>query len=264
MHPIERLRAVARAAGAPADRVAREAAGSLAGFADDPAALVTACRRLVDRHPANATIWWLCARTLVSAQPADEPWRCLDELAADPTVGEMAHALPEGARVAVIGWPERLEAAFTPRGDVEVSVVDVRGDGPGFVRELERSGVAATDVPFTALAPTVASSDLLVVDLDAVGAGGSLAEPGSWAAAAVAASASVPVWGVAGAGRVLPARLWAGALSRLAAAAERPWAVERDPLPLALLDRVATPAGLGTVADALARTDAPDAPELVR
>ena len=93
MHPIERLRFVARATGAPPDDVVREAAASLAGFAGDPASLVTACRRLIDRHAANGPIWWLCARTLVAADPADEAWRCLDAYVADPTVTELAHAL---------------------------------------------------------------------------------------------------------------------------------------------------------------------------
>ncbi len=264
MHPIERLRAVARASGAPADRVAREAAGSLAGFSDDPVALVTACRRLVERHPTNATVWWLCARTLVSAQPADEPWRCLDRLASDPTLRELAHALPEGATIAVVGWPERLERAFTPRGDIEVSVIDVLGDGPGFVRELERSGVTAHDRPVTALAAAVAEADLLVLDMEALGPDWAIAGPGSWAAAAVAATSAVPVWGVAGLGRVLAARLWTALEGRVDAAADKAWSTEHDRMPLALVDRLATDRGLESVANGSARTDAPDAPELAR
>ena len=47
MHPIERLRYVARAAGEGPGLLAGEAAGALAAFADDPQGLVTACRRLV-------------------------------------------------------------------------------------------------------------------------------------------------------------------------------------------------------------------------
>ena len=53
MHPIERLRMVARAAGEGPALVAQEAAGALVAFGDDPAGLVTACRRLVDRQPTS-------------------------------------------------------------------------------------------------------------------------------------------------------------------------------------------------------------------
>ena len=83
MHPIERLRYVARASGAEPHALTQEVAGSLARFAGDPAALVTACRRMVDRHPAIGPIWWLCARVLTAGDPADEAWRALDDLHAD-------------------------------------------------------------------------------------------------------------------------------------------------------------------------------------
>ncbi|MCA9233988.1 MAG: hypothetical protein KDA44_00855, partial [Planctomycetales bacterium] len=128
MHPIERLRFVARATSAPDEDVVSEAAASLASFASDPTSLVTACRRLIDRHPANGPVWWVCARTLLAADPADEAWRCHAELDADPTLDELAHALPDGGRVAVVGWPERLGAPLSRRGDLEVRVVDVDGD----------------------------------------------------------------------------------------------------------------------------------------
>ena len=51
MHPIERLRYVARASGADQAMLVRETAGALAAFADDPAGLVTACRRIVVPPP---------------------------------------------------------------------------------------------------------------------------------------------------------------------------------------------------------------------
>ncbi|MEZ5177539.1 MAG: hypothetical protein R2746_04440 [Acidimicrobiales bacterium] len=46
--------------------------------------------------------------------------------------------------------PERLALALACRGDVE-RVVDVDGDGPGFVRALERIDVDAVDVPVAGL-----------------------------------------------------------------------------------------------------------------
>jgi hypothetical protein len=264
VHPIERLRFVARATGAPADDVVREAAASLAGFAGDSASLVTACRRLIDRHAANGPVWWLCARTLVATDPADEAWRCLDSYVADPTVGELAHALPEGARVVVVGWPERLAPALARRGDVEVRVVDVDGDGPGFVRALERVDVEAVDVPIAGLAAAVAHSDLVVLDLAAACSETALVASGSWAAAAVARAAGIEVWAVAGTGRLVPDGMWPALVGRLSGAATAPWDHDHDHLPLSLVDRLVGPVGPEPVAGGLRRVDTPDAAELRR
>jgi hypothetical protein len=264
VHPIERLRFVARATGAPADEVVKEAAASIATFSDDPASLVTACRRLIDRHAANASIWWLCARTLLAADPGDEAWRCLDDFTVDPTIGELAHALPDGARVAVVGWPDRLAEALAPRGDVHVLVIDVDGDGPGFVRCLERLDVDATDVGVNGLAGAVAAADLLVLEPSAIGPEVALAAPGSWPAAAVAHAAGVPVWAVAGAGRLVPAGLWPSLEARLGGAATPPWEGDHDRVPLALVDRLAGPVGPEPVDQGLRRLDTPDVAELRR
>ena len=264
MHPIERLRFVARATGAPPDEVVREAAASLAGFAADPVSLVTACRRLIDRHPANGAIWWLCARTLLAADPADEAWRCHSEFHADPTVDELAHQLPDGAAVAVVGWPDRLAGAFARRGDVQVRVVDVDGDGPGFVRMLERLDVEAVDVAGSGLAPAVADTDVVVLEASAIGPDVALVAPGGWAAAAVARAAEVPVWLVGGRGRPVPAGLWPALQARLGTATTAPWERGIDLLPLGLVDQVAGPAGLQTPADVVATVETPDAAELRR
>ena len=264
MHPIERLRFVARATDAPPDDVVREAAASLAGFADDPVSLVTACRRLIDRHPANGAIWWLCARTLLAADPADEAWRCHSDFHADPTIDELSHLLPSSASVAVVGWPDRLASAFGPRGDVAVRVVDVDGNGPGFARMLERLDVEAVDVSVAGLAPAVGGADLLLLEASAVGPTHALVEPGGWAAAAVARAAEVPVWLVGGRGRPVPASLWPALERRLGGAARAPWELGIDVLPLDLVDQVAGPSGLQTVAGALATVETPDAAELRR
>ncbi len=264
MHPIERLRYVARASGAPAEDIVAEAAASLAGFADDPASLVTACRRLLDRHPANGPLWWLCARVLAAPDPAEEAWRCLDEHQGDSTATELGHALPGDARVAVIGWPERLTSALARRGDLAVRVIDVEGNGPGLVRALDRFDVPAADVEVTGLAAAVADSDLLLIDAAAVGPEIVLAAPGSWAAAAVARSETVPVWVVAGVGRVLPPSAWPALVRRLGGATTPPWDHEHDRLPLALVDRLAGVAGPEPVPDGLRRSDVADVPELRR
>jgi len=263
MHPIERLRYVARASGAEPGLLLRETAGALAGFSSDPAALVTACRRMVDRHPASGLVWWLCCRVLNAGDPRHEAWRAVEDVEADATVGEMAHALPEGATVCVLGWPERVGSALTRRGDVEVLVIDTLDEGSGFVRALERVDVDAVDVALAGLGAAVASSDLVVLEALAVSPDHVLAVAGSLAAAAVAHHAGVPVWAVAGVGRLLPDRMWQALTSRLDRQGEV-WELDEDIVPLTLVDCLVGPAGPEPVAVGLRRTDCPIAPELLR
>jgi len=58
----------------------RETAGALASMGFDQAELVTACRRVVDRHLTVGPLWWLCARVLCSAEPRLEAWACADDV----------------------------------------------------------------------------------------------------------------------------------------------------------------------------------------
>src|SRR5436309_590767 len=81
MHPIERLRWVARAPEGDLSLVAAEAAEALAAFAGDPAGLVIASRRLIERRPAAGPLWWLASRVLCSLDPGFEAVAAAAELA---------------------------------------------------------------------------------------------------------------------------------------------------------------------------------------
>ena len=263
MHPIERLRMVARASGQDPGMVAREAAAALAGCADDPMALVTACRRLVDRQAAAGPVWWLAARVVAAADPEGEAWRAAEELYSDPTPGVLAAALPEDATLAVLGWPEQVTEALRRRGDPTVLVVDAQGDGSPLVRALERGGSDASLVPEAGIGAAVAASTLLLLDASALGSGGFLAVTGSHAAAAVAYTEQIPVWVVAGVGRILPDRLWRAA-ARVVTDAVEPWSSEWELVPLELATAVVGPEGVQSPTDALARAaGCPEAPELL-
>ncbi|MDQ4068811.1 MAG: hypothetical protein M3203_04965 [Actinomycetota bacterium] len=258
---MERLRMVARASGEDPGMLAREAAAALAGCAGDPRALVMACRRLVDRQPASGPLWWLAARVVASPDPETEAWRSAERLRSDPTPGVVAASLPDDPTVAVLGWPEQVTDALRRRGDARVLVVDSLGDGSPLVATLERAGSDAALVPESGIGAAVAASTLVLLDASAVGSGGFLAVAGSHAAAAVAYTEQIPVWVVAGAGRVLPERLW-GAMVTAVNAAGPLWDGDWDVVPLALATAVVGPYGPESPADALARVDCPDAPEL--
>ena len=251
---------VARASGDDPGLLAQEAAAALAGCAGDPRALVMACRRLVDRQ-ASGPLWWLAARVLSSADPENEVWRSARALQDDPTPAVVAAAVPDDATVTVLGWPEQVTEALRRRGDARVLVVDALGDGSALTAALVRAGSDASLVPEGGLGAAVAASTLVLLDASAVGPGGFLAVSGSRAAAAVAYTEQIPVWVVAGAGRVLPRRLWEAMAAAVTAAGE-PWQADWELVPIELATAVVGPDGPQAPGDALARADCPEAPEL--
>jgi hypothetical protein len=262
MHPIERLRYVARASGAPQRALVQETAAALASFGSDPQGLVTACRRIVWRQPSSGPLVWFAARVLTAGDASAEIWMAAGEMQADRTAAELANALPEDSTVTVLGWPDEIAEALPRRGDVEVLAIDTGGEASGFVDRLWRSDVDATDVPQIGLGAAVAASQLLVLESPAIGPTDFLAVSGSRAAAAVAHHAGVPVWLVGGVGRLLPERMFDGLRRRVEP--DDPWDGEDEFIPLDLVDRIVGPRGVEPVADALRRIDCPIAPELFK
>lgn len=262
VHPIERLRYVARASGVDQSLLVQETASALGAFRSDPAGMVTACRRIVSRHPTSGALWWLCGRVLTADDPMGEAWRAADEIDADATVIELAHALPDDATVCLLGWPEQVGDAIPRRGDLEALVVDVLGEGSGLVRRLVAAEVDAVDVATQGLGAAAAAADLVLLEASAVGPSGFMAVAGSRAAAAVARHEGTPVWLVAGVGRLLPRRVWEAAAGRVEVA-EEPWEADDELVPLDLVDRIVGPSGPERPADALRRTDCPVAAELL-
>jgi hypothetical protein len=262
VHPIERLRYVARAGAVDPTDLAAEAARALAAFEDDPVGLVSAARRLVARHPTAGPLWWTCNRVLVAAEPMAEARRAAAELADDPTPDALAAALPDGARVLVVGWPATVLPALARRGDVEVLAVD-DGTGTDVGRVLARVDVDVLDVPTEGLGAAAAVADVVLIEAEAAGPDGALCAPGSLAAAAVARAASRSTWLVAGRGRVLPGPTFAAVLEA-GGDPDEPWEAGTDLVPTSLLERVVGPDGPAPPDEALARPGCPLAPELLK
>jgi hypothetical protein len=264
MHPIERLRYVARASGADPSLVAREAASALAEMAiDEPAGLVPACRRLIGRHVTSGPMWWLSARMLGTDDPEGAARECISALDRDPTGRLLADELPEDTTALIVGWPDTTASALRRRGDVEVLVVDAGGEGSVLARRLEEGGTDATAVADLGIAAAAVVSGLVIVEAHAAGPSGLLATAGSHAAAAVAVAAGIPVWAVTPVGTVLPERLWDTLLSRIDAGGLEPWERETELVPAALLSQVVGPGGIGEVETALRSSDAPPVAELL-
>ncbi len=262
MHPIERLRYVARASGAPQRALVQETATALSSFGSDPQALVTACRRVVWRQPTSGPLVWFCARVLTAGDASSEIWEAAGQIQADPTAGRLAHALPDDATITILGWPDEIAEALPRRGDVQVLAVDTHGEATGLVSQLWRVDVDADDVPQSGLGAAVASSSLVLLEAAAVGPDHFLAVSGSRAAASVARAAGIPVWLVAGVGRLLPGRMWDGLRARVEP--DDPWDADDEFVPLDLVDRIVGPDGPEPPDEALRRTDCPVAPELFK
>ncbi len=263
MHPIERLRYVARSSGAPHDVLVEETARALATFHDDPSGLVTACRRIVARQLASGPLWWLCSRMLTAADPLEEARLAIEEITTDPTPRALAEAFAEGITVLTFGWQAQVLEAFGRRGDLEVLVVDAAGDADDVLRHLRARDVTAVEVPVAGAAAAVVAADVVVSEVSMLSPTGLLAPTGTHAAAAVAAHAGVPFWAVAGVGRLVPERLWEAMVDRFDSHGE-PWDRDDEVVPLDLVTHVVGPNGLETIPDALRRTDCPVAPELFK
>jgi hypothetical protein len=263
VHPIERLRYVARANGVSPALAVRESAAAMRSFAHDPHALVTACRRMIDRQPGIAPLWWLGARLLTAPDAAVEIRNVLAELADDPTVREIEFALPADAAVVVIGWPDLVGEALLRRGDLQVFVVDAHHEGGGFAARLVQADVACEDVPVEGLAQAVACADLVVLEATAASPDECLAVSGSFAAAAAAYVLGKPVWLALGPGRLLPTNLYRALVAR-AGYEHEPWRHDDEPVPIELLTSIVGAQGVVDARAALRDVTCPVAPELLK
>jgi hypothetical protein len=293
MHPIERLRWVARSPEGDASLVAAEAADALAGFADDPAGLVIASRRLIERRPALAPLWWLASRVLCSLEPAFEAMDAAADLERDRTPVALAGDLP-GGTIAIVGWPDQASAALRMRGRMGGAEAPVRR-----VSRSQRDGLAATGNSSDSVLVVPSGDDawrcvdwlqshavdarllragevaaagrrcvLALLEATAVGPDSFLAAAGSAALAAAAREARRPVWLVAGVGRVLPGALYDALVRRVGDDPRGlhqppPMQTEFEVVPLDAVDDVAGPAG-PVPRSQLTRPSVPVAAELLR
>jgi hypothetical protein len=165
---------------------------------------VVACKRIIRRHPLCGPLWWLGSRVLTSVDPVAELRAVEADMENDRTAIELAAALPDGATVCVLGWPDLIGEAIDRRGDVRVLAIDVADLGSSFSRQLQRRGVDADEVDAADLSAAVRDADFVLVEVLIAAGSEALAERLSYAAAAAAYCAEIPVWAVAGVGRCVP------------------------------------------------------------
>ena len=213
MHPIEHLRYVARARGADPVSLVRETAAALSGLGHEPAGIVLAARRIVQRHPTCGPLWWLCSHVLGALDPFVAMRDCEDEIKNDSTIKSLRDAVPQDAVVCVVGWPTTVLNALATRSDVKLFVVESNGDGDAAVERLVSMDVDATLVQFEELARAISSCDVLIVEALAAGPTEVLCSSGSHALAALGYVMQKPLWLVAACGTRLPAPLWSAMIA---------------------------------------------------
>jgi hypothetical protein len=234
VHPIERLRAVARARDVEQTLLASEAASVLGSLAFDPMGLLTSCRRLIDRHPAAGALWWTCARLLAADDARAEARTITLELDDDPARIDLSLELPEGAAVTVV-------ADAAGGSDLVYDLAGMRDDLHVVEAEAAEGGGELDDNPGGG-APRI-----LLVETGAAGPDGFLAASGTGRAVAVAREAGAAVWLVVAVGRRLPGPLFDAVVTRLGG-------TTGEVVPLRAVDRIIEPR----------RVPCPCPPELLR
>lgn len=251
--PAERLRALARRGGG--DDLAAEATAALAGYADDPASLVVACRRLLAHHADHAPLLWACSRLLTATEPAGEARRIIERLRDDATGRHLAAALPlldDHSGVVALGWDAAIDEATAERVDLPVVAVRARGADP-VTRLRHRRSDRTIRVIDTWEQPPYPAGVLLV---PAVVIGPDRAVVAAGFDEVHAALAPAASWLIGGEGRCLPTVL-AGRIERTLDPNETASvAIDR-------FTRAIGPGGAAEPAVVASRTDCPVAPELL-
>jgi hypothetical protein len=217
VHPIERLRHVARAGDVDPVLLAQEAAEALGSLTYEAQALVPACRRLIEAHPSCGPLWWVAARVIVAEEPFDAAYAAIEALADDPTAEELAASFPAGASV-VIPAKAGLALALNMRPDLSVTVVGMPYRLNEVLRRLSRVadvvGIDSRDFDVDGAEMMGDGPHLLVLEALAAGPSGFLVDRDQAELASSAVMTEVPCWVATGVGRVLPAELFAEIVDR--------------------------------------------------
>jgi len=260
MHPIERLRWIARDRDEAPTTLAIEAAWAISDLAlDDPAAVVTACRRLVESHVSVGPLWYLAASVLIAPEPDQAARRVAAELVSDPTAELLAAGMSDRllmqAPVVVVCPAETVVEALSHRA---VGTVRVVGSSPGLRGQVRRYATLGSQVDgweIDEAVEAVRGAAAVLIEVLAAGSPGVLVSAAAALVAKAAQAAPVPLWAVAGVGRVLNDQLFEE-VSRRAGDSVQFLAADS-------FDLVAGPAGFETPVQALSGRGCPPAPELL-
>ncbi len=222
MHPIERLRWIARDRDEAPTALAVEAAWAISELAlEEPPAVVTACRRLVESHVTFGPLWWVAATLLV----------CLSSRRGGATSGRRALLGSDGRAPRGRAEPNACRAngplVVACPAETVLEACSHRESASRRVWSLRREHLRAEVRRFGAVASKASGWDVrrrrerrsrgaavVLVEALAAGSRGVLVTAAAASLAWAAKDASVPVWGVAGVGSVLHDQLFGEVVRR--------------------------------------------------
>jgi len=256
VHPVERLRYLALSRDADTTSLVAEVVRGLADLADDPRAIAMGARRLLEAQPDCGPLWWAASRMLAAIDVREERIAILDALSDDSTADELAAAFPSSS-VVVASAGEAVLMSLLVRPDLEGRLV---GDSWSISRVLRHfdAGAEVSAWVVDEVVDAVAGATVCCVEGLAAASSGVLLGEVDASLVAAATRAGVPVWLVAGAGRVLPAPLF-DALVRRVGLTGHANVVEPATFAVVVGPDGALPGSVG-----LSRSDCPVAYELTR
>ncbi len=236
---------------------------ALVDFVGDDAAMLIACRRILDRQPTSGPLVWLAAHALGAPNQRKALWDAVDALENDTTLAALAYVLPDAAVIAAVGWTDTLSHLLRKRGDIGLVVIDTDGNAEYQVDRFADDSQDIIVIDAEAAAQGIFDATHLLIELDALGPATGLAALGTYPAAAVARHLERPIWAVAGTGVALGERMYDGLTRRWNERDRDPrHRRRREEVPTSLIDQVVTPAGLVTSEQAVHAGGCPIVPEL--
>lgn len=144
---MEHLRLIARADGIDDGTLVRESAFALASLPPDPSMLVVVCRRLVEKHPLVAPLWWLCSAVLVADDHRRVAADLVERYMDDATIDRLPRLVARDAAVLVDRWGSAAADISARRPDVQLAALtDAAGEPADAIAIVEPFAVSATSV----------------------------------------------------------------------------------------------------------------------
>ncbi len=213
MHPIERLRFVARSGEIDPTELAVEAAYALADLANDRRVLVQSCRRLLEFHPTCAPLLWVCAKALTANDLRGTLFEGISALEGDEATEEL-FALPASGSVVVAEASRSILRALCDRPDLAMRLVGSPHHVRRGMRYLTEGLLPAQGFALNEVDSALLGDPLIVIEPLAVGNGEYLLSAEGAAIYDAACERSLPVNLLLEVGRHLPDELFAALCAR--------------------------------------------------
>ena len=157
MHPIERLRYVARAGSAPDSFLVAEAVPALNAFAHDPNAMLVALKGLISRQPESPGLLCLAAHMIHALEPVAAGWAFADSLEEDQTldIAETIAITEAGGTDVIDSIASGIDPQFDLDAETDISVLCPAGTTAWIAHAREAGRSVAVVTPLGSRLPAL-------------------------------------------------------------------------------------------------------------